>query len=347
MRARVKIAGTAINPRPSMPNAPRPCLLSIVVPCFNEEQALPELLRRLSAVGEDIPAAELELVFVDDGSRDGTLEALREVAAEDARVRVLALSRNFGQMAATTAGLAAATGDAVVLIDADMQDPPEVIPEMVARWREGADVAYGQRTAREGEPAWKVWSSKAFTRFFNRASNIPLPTGMGDFRLLDRNAVDAFLAMPERDRCHRVMFAWTGFRQKAVPFHRPPRTTGTTGYTLRGLVRVALDGVLSFSLAPLRLATWIGLAMVAATLAGLAWGLIGRIFTATPVAGETLLFIAVLLVGGLQLLAIGVLGEYVGRIYGEVKRRPLYIVRERLGFPESGPEGEPALADQR
>ena len=136
-----------------MPTAARPCLLSVVVPCFNEERALPELLRRLSAVGEDIPAAELELVFVDDGSRDGTLEVLRELAAEDARVRVLALSRNFGQMAATTAGMTAATGDAVVLIDADMQDPPEVIPEMVARWREGADVAYGLRTAREGEPA--------------------------------------------------------------------------------------------------------------------------------------------------------------------------------------------------
>lgn len=316
-----------------MPNAARHCLLSVVVPCFNEEQALPELLRRLSAVGEAIPAADLELVFVDDGSGDGTLEVLRRAAAEDARVRVLALSRNFGQMAATTAGIAAATGDAVVLIDADMQDPPEVIPEMVACWRGGADVAYGLRTAREGEPAWKVGASRVFTKFVNRISRTRVPAGVGDFRLMGRRAVDAFLALPERDRCHRVMFAWTGFRQEAVPFHRPPRTTGATGYTFLGLARLALDGVVSFSLAPLRLATWVGLAVALTALAGLAYGLVGRIFVDTPVAGSTLLLIAVALIGGLQLLAIGVLGEYVGRTYGEVKRRPLYIVKERLGFP--------------
>lgn len=308
--------------------------LSVVVPCFNEERVLPELHRRLSAMVEEAPSLEVELICVDDGSSDGTLDLLRSMRREDARVRVLALSRNFGQLAATTAGLDAATGDAVAIIDADMQDPPEVLLEMVARWREGVEVVYGVRSARDGETVAKRWASKAFSRFINRVSEVSIPLDAGEFCVLDRKVVDAFLAMPERDRYHRGMIAWTGFRREAVRFHRPPRAAGETKYTNTMMWRLALDGVLSFSLLPLRLAAWTGFLVAAASMLGVLYGVASRLLGDDPVRGWTMMFLAVLFLGGAQLVFIGILGEYVGRIYGEAKRRPLYLVRERLGFPE-------------
>ena len=308
--------------------------LSVVVPCFNEESVLSQLYRRLSDIAKQAPSVAMELICVDDGSRDGTLDILRGLQHADPRLRVLALSRNFGQFAATTAGLREATGDVVAIIDADMQDPPEIILDMLARWREGVEVAYGVRTARDGERVVKRWASKAFSRFLNRISTVAVPLDIGEFCLLDRKVVDALLAMPERDRFHRGMIAWAGFRQEAVPFHRPARVAGESKYTTAMMWRLALDGLLSFSLAPLRLAIWTGCAATAVALAALAYGLLSRIFAADPVGLWTLAFAAMLLLGGVQLIAVGVLGEYVGRVYGEVKRRPLYLVKERLGFPD-------------
>ena len=309
--------------------------LSVVVPCFNEESVLPELHRRLGAVFQEAPAVELELICVDDGSRDGTLALLRDMQRDDPRLRVLSLSRNFGQLAATTAGLTEATGDAVAIIDADMQDPPEVIMEMLARWRDGVEVAYGVRTMRDGETASKRWTAKLFSRLINRLSEVSIPLDVGDFCLLDHKVVEAFLAMPERDRYHRGMIAWAGFRQEAVPFHRSARAAGETKYTSLMLCRLALNAVLSFSLTPLRLALWTGCVVATAALGVVGYGLFSRLFAAEPMAGWQLAFAATVFLAGIQLVFIGILGEYLGRVYGEVKRRPLFLVKERLGFPDA------------
>lgn len=308
-------------------------LLSVVVPCFDEEAVLPEMHRRLVAALERGPAAAFEIVYVDDGSRDATLDLLRGLQAADARVRVVALARNFGQEMATTAGIAAAAGDAVVLIDADLQDPPEVIAEMLDRWRQGADVAYGMRPDREGESVFKRATSKVFYRLLARLTDFPIPLDTGHFRLMDRAVVDAFLAMPERYRYVRGLVGWTGFRQEAVPFHRAARAAGKTKFNVKQLVRLAMDAVLSFSLLPLRAAAWLGLGVAGLGVAGVVYALAARIFGGAWVSGEAGLAIAVLVLGGAQLVAVGVLGEYLGRVYGEVQRRPLYVVKERLGFP--------------
>ena len=322
-------------------------LLSVVVPCFDEEAVVGETHRRLVAALETVSDLEFELVYVDDGSRDATLDLLRELRNADARVRVLALSRNFGQEIAIAAGLKYAAGDAVAVIDADLQDPPEVIPEMLARWRAGADVVYGLRPERDGETRFKRWTSNVFYRVFDRLADTPVPLDTGDFRLMDRAVVDAFLAMPERDRFTRGLVAWTGFRQEPVPYRRAARAAGETKYLFWGRVRRAIDGIMSFSLAPLRLATWFGFLVSGLACAGIVYAVVLRLFTAGWVSGWTSLLVAVLFLGGVQLLCLGILGAYLGRIYGEVKRRPLYLVKERLGFPSTGrPAARDAPADE-
>ena len=307
-------------------------LLSVVVPCFNEEAVLRETHRRLTSVLESLQGLDYELVYVDDGSRDRTPLLLQQLQASDRRVRVVQFSRNFGHQIAVTAGVEHAAGDAVVLIDADLQDPPEVIEAMVARWREGYDVAYGVRTDRPGESAFKLATAKGFYRMINRLSETPIPLDTGDFRLMDRKVVDALQAMPERDRFVRGMVSWVGFRQVAVPYRRDPRLAGESKYPLLKMVRFALDGVTSFSVQPLRVATWLGFAVSALAVVGIVYALALRLFTNDYVTGWTAMMIAVLFLGGVQLLSLGVMGEYIGRIYGEAKRRPLYLVQERLGF---------------
>ena len=322
-------------PSPPDPGRP-PALLSVVVPCYNEEAVLPETHRRLVAALERVPDIDFELLYVDDSSRDGTLPLLRRLQGADARVRVVALSRNFGSQIAHTAGMQHAAGDVVVLIDADLQDPPEVIPEMLDLWRRGAKVAYGVRSRRDGETKFKLWTAYAFYRLLDRLADFRVPVDAGDFRLMDRAVVDAFLAMPERDRFIRGMVAWTGFRQEAVFFPRAARAAGETKYRLRKMLAYAADGIVSFSVAPLRLATWFGLLSTGLALAGVVYAVAVRFSTGAWVPGWTTLLIAVLFIGGAQLVFLGVLGEYVGRIYGEVKRRPLYVVKERLGFASDG-----------
>ena len=306
--------------------------LSIIVPCFNEEQVLHETNRRLLATAEQA-GMDFELLYVDDGSADGTAEILRQLHAADARVKVLRLSRNFGHQFAITAGLEHASGDAVVLIDADLQDPPEVILQMIERWEEGCwDVVYGTRIDREGESAWKLATAKLFYRLINSLSDIPIPLDTGDFRLMDRKVVDALLSMPERDRFLRGMVSWLGFRQLALPYHRAARFAGSTKYPMRKMLRFAIDGILSFSVVPLRIATMIGLAASLLALLGSAYALGVRLWTQHWVVGWTSLLLTVLFMGGVQLVCLGVVGEYLGRTYWEMKRRPLYLIQEELGF---------------
>lgn len=280
--------------------------------------------------------AGVEFIYVDDGSRDDTPAVLYELSVSDPRVRGIRLSRNFGHQIATTAGIENAAGDAVVIIDADLQDPPQVIEEMVARWREGYHVAYGQRIERAGETPLKLWAARTFYRWMNRLSRVQLPLDTGDFRLMDRAVVEALSRMPERDRFLRGMVSWVGFRQIAVPYRRDARYAGESKYPLFKMLRFASDAVFSFSFTPLRLAIWTGFLAIFLALAGIAWAVVLRFFFDPShwVRGWASLFVAILFMGGVQLISLGIIGEYVGRIYGEVKQRPLYFVRERFGFAD-------------
>ncbi len=309
-------------------------LLSLVVPCFNEEEVLPATHARLTRVVQTLVEFDYEIIYIDDGSRDRTAAILRELQASDARVRVLRLSRNFGHQVAATAGLDVADGDAVVLIDADLQDPPEIIPEMVARWKEGCHVAYGQRRNREGETVFKLFTAKLFYRLFNCLSAIDMPLDTGDFRLMDRQVVQAIRQMPERDRFLRGMVSWLGFRQVVVPYQRAARAAGTSKYPLFKMLRFACDAILSFSLVPLRLAMILGFLGSGTAILGILYAIVVRLGTGQWVSGWASLFIAVLFLGGVQLICMGVTGEYVGRIYRESKQRPLYLLMERLGFDD-------------
>lgn len=320
-------------------------LISVILPCLNEAAVLRETHRRLAEVTAQIADAEFEFIFVDDGSEDETPLILRELAEGDARVRGVCLSRNFGQQIATTAGLEGARGDAVVFMDADLQDPPELIQTMIARWREGFQVVYAQRVEREGETAFKLWSAKLFYRCLNQLMQVPIPPDTGDFRLIDRAVADAILRMPERDRFLRGMVSWVGFRQVAVPYRRKARFAGETKYPLLKMIRFAADGIFSFSFLPLRLAVWTGFFVLTLALLGIVYALFIRFF-ADPsqwVRGWASTFVAILFMGGVQLISLGIIGEYVGRIYGEVKQRPLYFVRERFGFGRDLPPERAAL----
>jgi polyisoprenyl-phosphate glycosyltransferase len=307
-------------------------LISVIVPCYNEEQVIEETHHRLVSILDGIEGARYELLYIDDGSRDETLRLLRGIVASNPHVHIVALSRNFGHQIAVTAGLEHSGGNAVVVIDADLQDPPDVILEMLNHWRQGVDVAYGVRSEREGETAFKLWTAKVFYRFINSLSDVAIPLDTGDFRLMDRKVVDALLAMPERDRFVRGMVAWVGFRQEPVYYRRAARLAGETKYPLRKMLRFATDGILSFSLVPLRLAVYMGLLAAGLATLGIIYALALRLFTDVWVTGWTLLFIGMSFLGGVQLLFLGVMGEYLGRIYGEVKRRPLYLVKEKLGL---------------
>lgn len=307
-------------------------LVSVIVPCYNEEQVIVETNHALVTTLAAIAGTDFEIIYVDDGSRDATGEMLHAIQAADSRVRVVRFSRNFGHQLAVSAGLEHAAGDAAVIIDADLQDPPDVIPEMIARWRDGYHVVYGMRTDRHGETAFKLWTAKLFYRFINRLSKVKLPLDVGDFRLIDRRVIDVLLSMPERDRFLRGMVSWIGFRQVAVMYSRAERRAGESKYPLLKMLQFAADGVISFSLTPLRLALWVGFFSIGLAFAGILYALIIRLYTNDWVRGWTSIFTAVLFIGGAQLVTLGIIGEYIGRIYAEVKRRPLYVVEERLGF---------------
>jgi polyisoprenyl-phosphate glycosyltransferase len=297
-------------------------LLSVVAPLHDEEDTVRELCRRIDAALAGVP---FELILVDDASTDSTPEILDSLADEDPRVRVLHLSRNFGHQAALTAGLEHARGDAVAMLDGDLQDPPELLPTMLGHWRSGSDVVSAVRTHRAGESRFKLTTARWFYRLLAKLSDLDLTLDAGDFRLLDRRALDALLSMRERNRFIRGMSAWVGYTQTSVPYERDARHAGETKFTVRKMMRFSLDAITSFSLRPLQLATVLGflLSFVALLTIPLVIGL--------RLAGETIpgfatVLCIVLLLGGIQLITIGIIGEYVGRIYDEVKGRPLYLV---------------------
>lgn len=307
-------------------------LLSVIVPCYNEEAVLRATHERLTTVLAGMSTLDFELIFVNDGSHDDTQLILTQLQLVDRRVRVLLLSRNFGHQIAVTAGLEEASGDAVVIIDADLQDPPEVIPQMVQLWRDGNDVVYGLRVERKGESKFKLWTAKIFYRLINRLSETKMPFDAGDFRLLDRRVVEVINAMPERARFLRGMVSWAGFRQVSLPYERSARHAGASKYPLRKMIHFAMDGIISFSLVPLKLAIWTGFLAIWIAVAGIIVAILDRVMDKNLARGWASLFVAVLFMGGVQLVSLGIIGEYLGRIYTEVKRRPLYVVQERLGF---------------
>jgi polyisoprenyl-phosphate glycosyltransferase len=301
-------------------------LLSVVAPLYEEDALVEAFHARVCAALEGIP---FELILVDDGSRDRTPELLAALATRDKRVRVIQLSRNFGHQTALTAGLDPARGDAVVMLDADLQDPPELIPDMLEHWRRGTDVVYAVRRRREGETRFKLTTARWFYRLFSAVGDVPLEPDSGDFRLLDRAPLDALLSMRERNRFLRGMTVWVGYTQTAVPYERDARRAGETKYTLRRMVSFSLDAVSSFSHRPLQIATLVGF-FCAALAFVLIPVIVGLRIAGSYLPGFSTITILVLLLGGIQLMAIGLIGEYVGRIYDEVKGRPLYVVRARL-----------------
>jgi glycosyltransferase involved in cell wall biosynthesis len=306
-------------------------LLSIVVPMHNEAEVLSVFFERIEAATKDLGVA-IEIICVDDGSRDATLTGLVAKASADPQVKVIALARNFGKEAALTAGIEAAGGDMVAPIDADLQDPPELIAEFIARWEEGYDVVYGTRADRSSDTAMKRTTAQLFYHIFNRVSDLDIPESAGDFRLMDRQVVEALRLLPERNRFMKGLFAWVGFRQIGVPYARPERAAGTSSMGYLRLWRFALDGITSFSTAPLRIWSVIGFVSALVALA-FAIGLIVRVLiVGREVPGYASLMTVVLFGFAIQMMAFGVLGEYVGRLYQEVKGRPIYVVRAKLGF---------------
>ncbi len=312
--------------------------LSVVVPCYNEEAVLAETHRRLRQACVDVVGEDFEIVYVDDGSRDTTWTLMTDLAEGDARVVAVALSRNFGHQLALSAGLELARGERILMIDADLQDPPELLGEMMAKMDGGADVVYGERTQREGETAFKTGSASLFYRLLNRLTDLHIPENVGDFRLVNRRVLDALLAMPEQHRFVRGLVAWLGFRQEAQPYVRQARFAGETKYPLRKMLRLSADAITGFSVRPLRLAMLFALvsfavAMTIAVYAMVAW------LTGETVRGWTSLTLVVAVFAGVQLLCLGIMGEYLGRMFVEAKRRPLYVLREvrnRDRFPETG-----------
>lgn len=330
--------------------------LSIVVPCYNEEQVLPnsiprmeqsvaELQKTIAQVdktsmtrfsGQDLQI-DYELVFVNDGSSDGTMDILQRSQESNPHIRIVNFARNFGHQIAATAGIDASNGDAVVLIDCDLQDPPETITKMFLLWLNGYDVVYATRTRRLGETVFKKITAKVFYRVLAALSDTAIPVDTGDFRLMDRKVVDSLSAMPERDRFIRGMVSWVGFKQFSLPYERVQRYAGESKYPLAKMISFALNGVLSFSIKPLKLASLMGIFSSLLALAGLLYALYSKLVLNSAISGWTSLMIAILFIGGVQLFCIGVLGEYVGRIYKHAQDRPMYIVEGYYGYGDKKP----------
>lgn len=319
---------------------------SIVVPVFNEEEVLSELYRRTCEVMDQLDR-DWELVLVDDGSRDDSAGVISELHDRDGRVKGISFSRNFGFQEAATAGLAHARGDAVILTDADLQDPPEIIPHMIEKWRQGYDVVYGVRTHREGETWFKRATAKVFYRLIHRITSVKIPLDTGDFRLMDRRVVNAVLTMPERHRFLRGMVPWVGYRQVGVPYERHARLAGESKFGMGRMLPFAVDAVTSFSHFPLQLATLLGFTIAAISLVAILIVIGLRIFGPThELSGQATTLVAVLFLGGVQLISLGIIGEYLGRIHDEVKGRPLYLIDRKWGFDEDTGAEEDRKLDQ-
>ena len=310
-------------------------LISWVIPCFNEEQAIDATIQRILSVANNLKSYSWEFIFVDDGSQDNTKTIIKDFINIDKRIRLITLSRNFGHQYALQAGLNNAYGDAVIIIDADLQDPPEIAIDMISIWEDGYDVIYGKRIERASESIFKKFSALVFYRLLNLLAEIKIPLDTGDFRLIDRKVIDVLKLMPEKGRFLRGLISWSGFNQTYVEYKRDPRFAGTSKYSLRKMITFAFEGITSFSRRPLRLATIFGLLSSLLSFLGILYVFYIRLFTSSWVVGWAGLAVAILFATGVQLICIGILGEYVGRIYDESKGRPLYLIDENISARDS------------
>ena len=308
-------------------------LISVVIPMYCEEEVARESFRRLKDVmiKNDL---NHELIFINDGSKDKTLDILKHIAKSDTNVKIIDFARNFGHQIAVTAGVFHAKGDAVIIIDADLQDPPELIIEMINKWRQGYDVIYAKRRKRKGEAWFKLFTAKYFYRFLSFMSEVNIPTDTGDFRLIDKKVVEAFKSMPERNRFIRGMISWVGFDQTYIEYDRNERFAGVTKYPFKKMIKFASDGIVAFSSKPLRCMTGLGCVTIVLAFIILVYSLVVKFFGVPPERGWTSLMVAITFFSGIQLLSLGVIGEYIARIYDESKSRPLYIIKDKINFED-------------
>jgi len=309
--------------------------LSVIIPCYNEEEIIGKTIKSLVKVCSSFKEIETEYIFVDDGSKDSTLKILKQNSQKNSNIKILSLSRNFGHQIALTAGIEHSSGDAVVIIDADLQDPPKLIEKMLEKWKIGFDVVYAKRKKRNGETKFKILTASFFYRLLSFLSDISIPQDTGDFRLISRRVCDILISMPERDRFVRGMVSWVGFKQTEVLYERQKRLAGETKYPFQKMIKLALDGIISFSTKPLRIATILGFFSAFLSLTGIFYAVILRLFSNTWVEGWTAIMIVMLFLGGMQMIILGILGEYIGRVYNESKNRPLYILSNSIGFNQN------------
>ena len=310
--------------------------ISVVIPMYYEEEVARECYERMTNVLKGINNYEYEIIFVNDGSKDKTLEILEKIASKDSTIKVISFSRNFGHQAAVTAGLKAVTGDAIVIMDADLQDPPELIPQMVALWEQGNDIIYGKRKKRKGESAFKLLSAKMFYKTLNLLSDTEIPKDTGDFRLVDKRVIDTINELPEHNKFLRGLFSWVGYKQISFEYERQERIAGKTKYPLRKMFKLASDGIVSFSTKPLKILGIIGSISIIISIIILIYALISYIFKLNNLsAGWTSIMVTVTFFAGIQLVSLWVMSEYIGRIYDETKRRPQYIIDKKINFSEN------------
>lgn len=307
--------------------------ISVVVPMYNEEEVAKTSYFRMEKILEELKQYDYEIIFIDDGSKDKTLELLEEIAQENEKVKILSFARNFGHQAAVTAGIRHVTGDAVVIIDADLQDPPELLPEMLALWEEGNEVIYGQRKSRKGESAFKLLTAKMFYHTLNALSDVEIPKDTGDFRLVDRKVIDVINSLPEHNKFLRGLFSWVGFKQKAYRYEREERQAGKTKYPFKKMWKLATDGIISFSTKPLKIVGELGFLAIILSIGILIYSLVSYIFNLNQLTpGWTSIMVAITLFSGVQLLSIWIISEYIARIYDETRNRPEYIIDKKINM---------------
>lgn len=305
-------------------------LLSIIIPVYNEKQNIAPLIKRVEKI---IRPYTYEIIFINDGSSDGTAEEIKKIAVHKKELKLISFNRNFGHQVALSCGYQFAKGDCVISLDADLQDPPEIIPEMIQKWNDGAKIVYARRKKRDGETFFKKITATWFYKFINFLSDVPIPQEVGDFRLIDRTVVDFLNDLSEQSRFLRGLVVWSGYPAKFVEFDREKRYSGTTHYSISKMVNLALDGITSFSTKPLHLATYAGFFTGSIGFLGIIYGILGRIFLPTYwVTGWTALFVGIMFLGGVQLITIGIIGEYMSKIYKEVQKRPQYIIKEKINI---------------
>lgn len=307
--------------------------ISVVIPMYNEEAVIEECYKRLKNILISLKNYSYEMIFVNDGSKDKTLELLEEIAKQDDNVKIISFSRNFGHQAAVTAGLKEVTGDAILIIDADLQDPPELIPEMLKLWEDGNEVIYGKRKSRKGESAFKLFTAKMFYKTLNALSDVEIPKDTGDFRLVDRKVVDVINSLPEHNKFLRGLFSWVGYKQKPYEYERQERFAGKTKYPLKKMLKLASDGIISFSSKPLKMIGTIGIISIVISIIILIYALISYFFKLNSLSsGWTSIMVTVTFFAGVQLLSIWIMSEYIGRVYDETKNRPQYIIDKKINI---------------